>query len=63
VRYSDGYEVSVALSHLHLLSLTTIGPGIDQSHGGAFESDDWTWQLRMMDSMLTGLEQALIGFA
>jgi len=39
------------------------GIPMDMNHGDAFESDDWTWQLRMMDSMLTGLEQALIGFA
>jgi hypothetical protein len=40
-----------------------LGLGLINSHGAAVESDDWTWQLRMMDAMLTGLEQALIGFA
>jgi hypothetical protein len=28
----------------------------------AFSTDDWTWQTRMMDAMMTGLEQSLIGF-
>jgi len=39
------------------------GVPMDMNNGAAFESDNWSWQLKMMDSMLTGLEQALIGFA
>jgi hypothetical protein len=33
------------------------------SKGEAFESDNWSWQLRMMDAMMTALEQSLVGFA
>jgi hypothetical protein len=25
-------------------------------------NDNWIWQLRMMDALITGLEQALVGF-
>jgi len=32
------------------------------SKGEAFETDDFVWQARMIDAMLTGLEQALVGF-
>jgi hypothetical protein len=32
------------------------------SNKEAFESDDWAWQLRMMDALMTGLERALVGF-
>lgn len=32
------------------------------SKGEAFENGDWTWQSRMMDAMLSGLEQSLIGY-
>lgn len=60
---SDGYEVRGLLPLLCLLLLTTMGLESINSRGAAFESDNWTWQLRMMDSMLTALEQALIGFA
>jgi hypothetical protein len=28
----------------------------------AFNTGDWTWQMRMMDAMMTGLEQSLVGF-
>jgi len=32
------------------------------SKGEAFETDDFVWQARMMDAMLTSLERALVGF-
>jgi len=33
------------------------------SKGEAFETEDWTWQLCMMDAMITGLEKSLVGFS
>ncbi|KAJ7866599.1 glycoside hydrolase family 5 protein [Mycena olivaceomarginata] len=30
--------------------------------GEAFQTDDFSWQARMMDAMITGLERSLIGF-
>jgi hypothetical protein len=42
-----------SISSLHLYWL--------RSKGEAFETDGWTWQNRMMDAMMTGLEQALVG--
>lgn len=38
------------------------GIPMDMNKGEAFETDDFVWQARMMDAMLTGLEQALVGF-
>ncbi|CAA7263297.1 unnamed protein product [Cyclocybe aegerita] len=38
------------------------GIPMDMNKKEAFETDDFTWQARMMDAMLTGLEKALIGF-
>lgn len=38
------------------------GIPMDMNKGEAFTTDDWTWQSRMMDAMMTGLERALIGF-
>ncbi|KAJ3515852.1 hypothetical protein NLJ89_g1495 [Agrocybe chaxingu] len=38
------------------------GIPMDMNKKVAFETDDFTWQARMMDAMLTGLEKALIGF-
>lgn len=32
------------------------------SQGEAFRSDNWTWQARMMDAMITGLESSLVGY-
>lgn len=32
------------------------------SNGEAFDSDKWFWQNRMMDAMMTGLEQSLVNF-
>jgi hypothetical protein len=32
------------------------------SHKEAFFSEDFTWQAKMMDAMLTGLERSLVGF-
>jgi hypothetical protein len=28
----------------------------------AFNTDNWTWQARMMDAVITGLERSLVGF-
>lgn len=30
--------------------------------GEAFKSEDFTWQMRMMDAMMTALERSLVGF-
>ncbi|EIM87043.1 cytoplasmic protein [Stereum hirsutum FP-91666 SS1] len=38
------------------------GIPMDMNKGEAFRTDDWKWQNRMMDAMITGLEQALVGF-
>ncbi|TFK32388.1 glycoside hydrolase [Crucibulum laeve] len=38
------------------------GIPMDMNRGEAFETDDFKWQARMMDAMMTGLETALIGF-
>lgn len=35
---------------------------MDMNKRTAFGTDDWTWQRRMMDAMITGLERANIGF-
>ena len=35
---------------------------MDMNKRMAFRTDDWTWQRRMMDAMITGLERANIGF-
>lgn len=32
------------------------------SQNEALESDNWQWQERMMDAMMTGLERSLVGF-
>ena len=32
------------------------------SKRGAFLTDDFYWQMRMMDAMMTGLERSLVGF-
>jgi len=39
------------------------GVPMDMNKGEGFESDDWRWQLRMMDAMITALEKSLVGFA
>jgi len=33
------------------------------SGGEAFASENYGWQSRMMDAVLTGLDRALVGFA
>lgn len=38
------------------------GVPMDMNGRAAFKNDDWTWQRRMMDAMITGLERANIGF-
>ncbi|EIN14712.1 glycoside hydrolase [Punctularia strigosozonata HHB-11173 SS5] len=38
------------------------GIPMDMNKGEAFKSDNWEWQGRMMDAMMTALERALIGF-
>jgi hypothetical protein len=35
---------------------------MDMNGRAAFKSDDWTWQRRMMDATITGLERANVGF-
>ncbi|KAH9988245.1 glycoside hydrolase superfamily [Russula compacta] len=38
------------------------GVPMDMNSRAAFKTDDWTWQRRMMDAMITALERANIGF-
>ncbi|KAF9457906.1 glycoside hydrolase [Collybia nuda] len=38
------------------------GIPMDMNKKEAFHSENFTWQLRMMDAMITGLEQSLVGF-
>lgn len=38
------------------------GVPMDMNTRAAFKSDDWTWQRRMMDAMITGLERSNVGF-
>ncbi|KAJ7590950.1 cytoplasmic protein [Mycena floridula] len=38
------------------------GVPMDMNKGEAFVTDDFSWQARMMDALLTGLERSLIGF-
>ncbi|KAL0945851.1 hypothetical protein HGRIS_012134 [Hohenbuehelia grisea] len=38
------------------------GVPMDMNRCEAFQSDNWVWQERMMDAMITGLDRALIGF-
>lgn len=35
---------------------------MDMNKGEAFETGDFKWQARMMDALMTGLEQSLVGF-
>ena len=32
------------------------------SNGEAFQTENFGWQSRMMDALMTGLDQALVGF-
>jgi hypothetical protein len=54
--YSHGHEVSSSLNWL-TPSLTVFC-----SDREAFQTDNFLWQTRMMDAMLTGLEKSLVGF-
>ncbi|EMD36757.1 glycoside hydrolase family 5 protein [Gelatoporia subvermispora B] len=38
------------------------GIPMDMNKGEAFKTDDWTWQSRMMDAMITALDRCLVGF-
>ncbi|KZT08198.1 glycoside hydrolase family 5 protein [Laetiporus sulphureus 93-53] len=38
------------------------GVPMDMNKGDAFKTDNWTWQLRMMDAMITALDRSLVGF-
>ncbi|KAF9554990.1 cytoplasmic protein [Agrocybe pediades] len=38
------------------------GIPMDMNKGEAFKTDDFKWQMRMMDAMMTALENALVGF-
>ncbi|KAJ6520077.1 glycoside hydrolase [Mycena sanguinolenta] len=38
------------------------GLPMDLNKGEAFQTDDFTWQTRMMDALVTALERSLIGF-
>ena len=57
---THGHEVSSVCvvshfcsTHIYLLLL---------SKKEAINTDNWTWPMRMMDAMITGLEQSLVGF-
>ncbi|KAJ3529087.1 hypothetical protein NMY22_g9143 [Coprinellus aureogranulatus] len=38
------------------------GIPMDMNHKKAFETGDFSWQAKMMDAMITGLERSLVGF-
>ncbi|OCB87310.1 glycoside hydrolase family 5 protein [Sanghuangporus baumii] len=38
------------------------GIPMDMNHREAFRTNDFTWQARMMDAMITGLERSLVGY-
>ncbi|KAI0073547.1 glycoside hydrolase [Panus rudis PR-1116 ss-1] len=38
------------------------GIPMDMNGGEAFRTDNWSWQSKMMDAMLTALDRSLIGF-
>ncbi|KII91594.1 glycoside hydrolase family 5 protein [Plicaturopsis crispa FD-325 SS-3] len=38
------------------------GIPMDMNKGEAFKTDNWVWQARMMDAMITALEKSLVGF-
>ncbi|ESK91213.1 glycoside hydrolase family 5 protein [Moniliophthora roreri MCA 2997] len=38
------------------------GVPMDMNKGEAFDTDDFTWQARMMDALITALDRALVGF-
>ncbi|KAI0245249.1 glycoside hydrolase family 5 protein, partial [Lactifluus subvellereus] len=38
------------------------GVPMDMNRRAAFKTDDWTWQRRMMDAIITALERANVGF-
>ncbi|KAK7442010.1 hypothetical protein VKT23_016287 [Stygiomarasmius scandens] len=38
------------------------GVPMDMNKGEAFQTEDFTWQARMMDAMITALERAMVGF-
>ncbi|KAK7052960.1 hypothetical protein VNI00_004280 [Paramarasmius palmivorus] len=38
------------------------GVPMDMNKGEAFDTDDFTWQAKMMDAMITALDRALVGF-
>ncbi|KAF9023012.1 glycoside hydrolase family 5 protein [Hymenopellis radicata] len=38
------------------------GVPMDLNRGEAFRTDDFVWQSRMMDAMITGLERSLVGY-
>ncbi|KAF9531115.1 cytoplasmic protein [Crepidotus variabilis] len=38
------------------------GIPMDMNNREAFETEDFSWQTRMMDAMMTGLERSLVGF-
>lgn len=39
------------------------GIPMDMNNKEAFKTGDFTWQARMMDAMITGIERSLVGFA
>jgi len=38
------------------------GVTMDLNNREAFSAGDWTWHVRMMDALISGLEQSLVGF-
>lgn len=35
---------------------------LSSSNGEAFTTDDWSWQSRMMDAIITAMDASMIGF-
>jgi len=61
-------ECGVPMDMKYGTTFTAYGDFVDvfffliSSKRKAFQSNDWTWQSRMMDAMITALERSLIGF-
>ena len=55
---ADGYEVNIyfnIVNFVHKLTIVT-------SRREAFETENFVWQARKMDAIISGLERALVGF-
>lgn len=57
MRYTYGYEVSS-----YVQKFVKKGTNNANSRGEAFHTNDWTWQAKMMDALITALERSMVGF-